>query len=302
MTTIPYLQAGDKIGILSTARKISIQELENAMNIFQSWGLEVVLGKTINASLNQFAGSDELKIQDFNDMLADDSIKAIICARGGYGTVRIIDSINVELFKSQAKWIVGFSDVTTLHAHIHQQSDLQSIHGIMPINFPIKDEENTATQTLKKLLFGETTKYQFPSHKLNKKGNCKGQLVGGNLSIIYSLLGSPSSYNTDGKILFLEDLDEYLYHIDRMMMNLKRNGLLNNLSGLLIGGMSDMNDNAIPFGKTALEIIHEHTKDMHYPISFNLPSGHIEDNFALKIGGEYHLEVGENESLLTLLS
>lgn len=301
MTTIPYLQAGDSIGILSTARKISSNELNAAIEIIKSWGLNVIIGKTIDAEENQFAGSDALKIEDFNQMIHNQSIKAIFCARGGYGTVRIIDEIDFDALEKNPKWIIGYSDVTTLHAHIHENTNLSSVHATMPINYPINGIDNKSTESLRELLFGKKNQYVFDTHPLNRNGICEGKLIGGNLSIIYSLLGSSSSYNTKGKILFLEDLDEYLYHIDRMLMNLKRNGLLSELVGIIIGGMSDMNDNTIPFGKNVLEIIKEHIKEYNYPIAFQLPAGHIEPNLALQIGGIYRLEIKNEQSLLRLI-
>ncbi len=283
---------------LSTARKINKEDLSYAIAYLEEWGYVPVLGQTIEAEQDQFAGSDQLRASDFQNFTNDDNIKAILCARGGYGTVRIIDKIDFTPLINKPKWIIGYSDVTVIHSHLHQLG-IATLHATMPINFPkSKDESQEAIATLRSHLKGEKLSYtNIEAHQLNRSGKATGQIVGGNLSIIYSLLGSPSSLDTDGKILFLEDLDEYLYHIDRMMMNIKRNGLLDQLAGLIIGGMSDMNDNAIPYGKSAVEIIAEHLAEYDYPVMFNFPAGHIERNLALPLGKQAEMVVGIENKL-----
>lgn len=276
-----YLQKGDKIGIVATARKISETELAPALKIIEEKGLIPVLGKNLLGACHQFSGTDAQRSADLQTMLDDESIKAILVARGGYGTVRIIDNIDFSNFKKHPKWIVGYSDITVLHSHIHNTLGIATLHATMPINFL---QDAFATETLFKALFGEKLFYEFHAHPLNRKGSVEGQLVGGNLSLLYALCGSVSDIKTAGKILFLEDLDEYLYHIDRMMMNLKRSGKLSQLKGLIVGGMSDMKDNTIPYGKTAEEIIAEHVADFNYPVCFGFPAGHIKNNYALKLG------------------
>ncbi len=293
MIVPPYLKKGDKIGLVCTARKISLTELDFALKVLHSWGLEVVLGKSIGQTQHQFAGSDAVRIADFQSMLDNPDIKAILCARGGYGTVRLIDHLDFSGLPKQAKWIIGYSDITVLCSHVHQNFDLCSLHATMPISFSGNTE--AALQSLQQALFGKNLSYTFAADIHNRQGRAKASVVGGNLSLLYSLLGSSSGIDTAGKMLFLEDLDEYLYHIDRMMMNLKRNGLLHNLAGLLVGGMTDMNDNTTPFGKTAIEIIQEHTQDFTYPVAFNFPAGHWADNRAIIIGAEASLVVGETE-------
>ena len=288
---IPALRPGDRIAILSTARKIEPAELNAAIHAFESWGLEVVLGKTIGASYNQFAGDDALRLQDLQQMLDDESIKAIVCARGGYGTTRIIDQVDFTHFKKHPKWLVGFSDVTTLHSHIHNLG-IETIHAIMPVLFA-KEGAAPSVESLRQLLFGEEITYTAAPHEFNRSGSGTGQLVGGNLSMLHNLTGTRSDIQTDGKNLFLEDLDEYLYHIDRMMVHLDRSGKLANLAGLIIGDMSDMHDNAIPFGKTAYEIILEHTGKYNYPVCYGFPVGHEPLNLALVCGREATLEVSE---------
>lgn len=299
MITPPYLKKGDRIALVSPARKISPAEAETAINIFRSWGLEVFLGEHLYASYNLFAGSDWQRLSDFQRMLDDDSIRAIICSRGGYGTVRIIDNLDFTRFLKSPKWIVGFSDVTVLHSHIHEHFGVETLHAEMPINFKEKCDRNPSVITLKKALFGKDIVYHLTGEKYNRKGACKGPLVGGNLSILYSLTNTDSDIKTNGKILFIEDLDEYHYHIDRMMMNLRRSGKLEGLEGLLVGAMTRMHDNDVPFNKTAYEIIAEAVEDYPYPVCYNFPAGHIEDNRALILGREVNLEV-DDEVMLVL--
>jgi muramoyltetrapeptide carboxypeptidase len=285
------LEAGDKIGVISTARKITIQELSPAIKTIESWGLKVVLGINLLKEEGQFSGTVEQRTADLQSMIDDNSIKAILCARGGYGTVQIIDAINFTNLKKNSKWIVGYSDVTVLHSHLNNLG-IASLHSSMPINF----ESNTkkSLSSLRKSLFGNLNSIECKAHSLNKFGKIEGDIVGGNLSILYSLLGSQSDINPTGKILFIEDLDEYLYHIDRMMMNLKRNRIFGKLKGLIVGGMSDMNDNSIPFGKTAEQIILQYTKDYDFPICFGFPAGHLSDNRCLMLGVNSVLEISKN--------
>jgi muramoyltetrapeptide carboxypeptidase len=297
MITPSYLKKGDKIAMVSPARKVSSSDVETSINIFKSWGLEVILGEHLYASYNQFAGSDEQRRSDFQQMLDDDSIRAIVCSRGGYGTVRIIDRLDFTRFHQSPKWIVGYSDVTVLHSHIHHHYGVETLHGIMPVKFKDKSDGDTSLDSLKKALFGKELAYRFPSENYFRKGSCKGLLVGGNLSILYSLNNTISDINTNGKILFLEDLDEYLYHIDRMMMNLRRSGKLESLAGLIVGGMTRMNDNEVPFNKTAIEIIAEAVEDYPYPVCCNFPAGHIDDNRALILGREVTMDIGEEVKL-----
>jgi len=291
MKTPAYLHKGDKIGIVATARKISKAEVLPAIELLKQWGLEVVQGKHLFNENNQFAGTDEERAHDLQTMLDDVTIKAIIIARGGYGTVRIIDKIDFNNFIKQPKWVIGYSDVTVLHSHIHTLG-VETVHATMPINF-FKSE--AATESLRKALFGEKLSYAVASSLLNRKGNTEGALVGGNLSLIYALTGSLSEVDTRGKILFLEDLDEYLYHMDRMMMALKRAGKLSHLAGLVIGGMTDMKDNTVPFGKTAEEIIMDAVKEYNYPVCFNFPAGHVDRNMAMFLGRNVSLNVKADE-------
>jgi muramoyltetrapeptide carboxypeptidase len=288
----PYLKKGDTIAIVATARKNIDDNLKPAISWLKNWGIEVVIGSTIGLDNNQLAGTDEQRAADFQKQLDNPNIKAIWCVRGGYGTVRIIDLLDFTKFKQSPKWIIGFSDVTVLHSHLNTMG-FQSIHGIMPVSSKASEE---AKETLRKALFGEHIEYTVPCENMNRLGTAKGELVGGNLSILYSLFGSPSAIDCSDKILFIEDLDEYLYHIDRMMMNLKRNGCLESLKGIIVGGMTKMNDNEVPWGKNALEIIDDVTKKYNIPIIYNFPAGHMADNRALIFGKQVSMEVNDLES------
>ena len=291
-----FLQKNDTVAIVSTARKISLEDIKPAINLLESWGLTVEIGKTIGLEDHQFAGSDEERANDFQKMLDDPKIKAIWCARGGYGTVKIIDKLDFNNFKKNPKWIIGYSDVTVLHSHLHNLG-FQTLHATMPLDILKNTVE--AKNTLKASLFGQAFSFKIATSKENKIGIAEGVLVGGNLSMFYSLLGSKTSINTDGKILFIEDLDEYLYHIDRMLMNLKRNGYFNNLKGLIVGGMTSMHDNAIPFGKNAKEIILDIVSEKNFPVVFDFPAGHLNDNRALVLGEKVSLEVDEKNTSLS---
>ena len=296
-TTIcpPYLKKGDKIAITCPAKKTA-GPMTDAVNLLQAWGLEVVLGETVNASYHQFAGDDEMRASDLQRFIDDDSVKAIIAARGGYGTVRMIDKVNFSRFIQQPKWIIGFSDITVLHAHLFANYNTQTIHGQMPVNIP--DASAGSLETLRRALFGEGLHYHFNSHALNRAGKCFGVLVGGNLSLLIAISGSVSDLDYTDKILFIEDVGEYLYAVDRMLRTLKRAGKLKNLAGLIIGGFTDIKDNDIPFGQTVPEIIMEIVEEYHYPVCFEFPAGHIPNNCSLILGRELHLIV-EKHALTT---
>lgn len=296
MKRVEYLQTGDKIAIAAPARRVAREELAAAVRLFESWGLKVVLPDHLLDAENQFAGSDNTRARLMQNLLDDPDIKAIVCARGGYGTVRIIDKLDFTQFQQRPKWIVGYSDVTVLHSHIHQNYGIETLHATMPINIPTDawKKDYPATDSLRKALFGEPLRYVCPTHRLNRKDSAEGVIVGGNLSMLYSLCGSASGLDTRGKILFIEDLDEYLYHIDRMMMNLKRNGMFEQLVGMVVGQLSDMHDNTIPFGKTAVEIVWDHVKEYQFPVCFDFPAGHNgTDNLALLLGRTVRMEIGE---------
>ncbi|WP_372474054.1 LD-carboxypeptidase [Capnocytophaga sp. ARDL2] len=290
-----FLKKGDKVAIVCTARSFSVEEAQAGIELFQSWGLEVVLGKTVGQNNYQLAGTDKERADDFQAMLNDPSIKAIWMARGGYGSVRIVDQIDFSVFAQSPKWIIGFSDITVWHSHLHTLG-FQTLHAIMPYSVPNATPE--AKETLRKALFGEKMQIEAPCHPLNIQGKVKGTLIGGNLSIIYSLLATPSEINYHDKILFVEDLCEALYHVDRMFYSLKRSGKLQQIKGLIVGGMTDMSYNEIPFNNTVEEIIYHHTKDIGIPLCFDFPAGHIPDNRALVFGKEVKLYVDKQNTLL----
>ena len=295
MITPPYLQKGDTIAIVATARKNIDDNLKPAIEWLKNWGLNVKIGSTIGLDQNQLAGTDEQRAADFQAQMDNPNIKAIWCVRGGYGTVRMIDLLDFSKFKQNPKWVIGFSDVTVLHNHLNTMG-FKSIHAIMPVSAKASEQ---AKETLRKALFGEKLDYEIDTHNLNRFGTASGEIVGGNLSILYSLLGSKSAINCDNKILFIEDLDEYLYHIDRMMMNLKRCGCLEKLKGIIVGGMVKMKDNDIPWGKNELEIIQDVTKNLNIPVIYNFPAGHIQDNRALILGAKITMESKQECSTVT---
>lgn len=302
----PCLKEGDLVAITATARKVSANEMAPAKALLQSWGLRVIVPDGLYAEQHQMAGSDAHRTTMIQQLLDNPEVKAIFCARGGYGTVRMVDTIHWERFLQHPKWIIGYSDVTVLHSTLRQMQ-VASIHGIMPINIPVDalQVDYPALASLHQLLFDGKVEYkQLGDRKLFRAGNAQGAIVGGNLSMLYSQLASPSDINTDNTILFIEDLDEYLYHIDRMMMALKRAGKLAHLQGLIVGAMSDMHDNTIPFGYTAEEIVWDAVKEYHYPVVMNCPFGHIgTENRALPLGSNASLTVnfsGEASILCSL--
>lgn len=294
-TQPPYLKKGDKIAITCPAKKLP-NPMTDAVALLQSWGLEVVLGDTVNASFHQFAGDDDFRAADMQRFIDDDSIKAIIAARGGYGTVRMIDKVDFSRFAKNPKWLIGFSDITLLHTHLFTNYGAQTIHGQMPVNIP--DASKHSIDTLRRALFGEELSYEFITHDTNKLGEAKGIIVGGNLSLLVASAGSVSDLNYMGKMLFIEDVGEYLYSVDRMMRMLDRAGKLKNLAGLVVGGFTDVKDNDIPFGQTVSQIVMDIVKGYNYPVCFDFPAGHIPDNNSLVLGREVGLQVDEKQAKL----
>ena len=274
MITPAFLKKGSKIALVAPARKISREEIASAVKWIEEKNFVPVYDERLFAEYHQFAGDDDFRASVLQDYLDRDDIDAIFCARGGYGTIRIIDKLDFSKFEKHPKWIVGYSDVTVLHAKI-QQLGYQSIHATMPINFP--NNTNETLESLYEALTGVETHGRASLRPSTP-------IVGGNLSVLYSMLGSDLFPETDGKVLFIEDLDEYLYHIDRMMMALKRAGKLTHLKGLIVGAFSDMHDNTIPFGMTAKEIIFEKVKEYGYPVVWDYPAGHIDDNRTIIFG------------------
>lgn len=291
----PFLKSGDRVIILASARKITKQELNDTISLLESKELKVCLGESINAEENQFAGSDELRARDLQKAIDDKQIKAIFFARGGYGSVRIIDMVDFSPLENNPKWLIGYSDVTAILNHVYFKHSVASLHAIMPVNIKKEIFDSSAIESMLNLLFGKEFSFTTSCNFAQKDCKFKGKIIGGNLSVLYSLLGSESFGETDDLILLIEDLDEYLYHIDRMMQALKRAGKLKNLKALLVGAMTQMHDNTIPFGKTAYRIIEEAVKQYDYPKIFGASIGHIEErNNAVIIGGEMEIKVKEN--------
>jgi muramoyltetrapeptide carboxypeptidase len=286
------LKKGDKISLISTARKIDVAKLAYTKDVLNKWGLTVIEGKNLRAESNQFCGTDMQRASDLQDAINDNSIKAIICFRGGYGTVRILESVDFSNLIKNPKWICGYSDVTALHNYLNSKCNIATMHSTMPVNFETNTKESL--ETFRKALFGEKYAIITENHSLNREGNASGKIIGGNLSMLYSLSGTKYDIDTRGKILFIEDLDEYLYHLDRMMWSLKLSSKLENLSGIIVGGMTEMNDNDILFGKQAVEIIKEAVEEYNYPICFSFPCGHIDDNRTLILNKEANLIVSDS--------
>jgi muramoyltetrapeptide carboxypeptidase len=296
LITPPSLQEDDRVAIVALASKLNPDDIQPAVQLMQDiWGLEVIVGESVSASYFGFAGTDEVRARDFQKMLDDTSIKAIFSARGGYGSSRIIDNIDFTVFKENPKWIVGFSDITAVHSHI-QSLGFQSLHAPMPKTF-MKDDYSLVT--LRTFLFGENKRYEVGGNELDRFGTAEGQIIGGNLCLLAHLVGSPSDISWDEKILFIEDVSEYLYNIDRMMIQLKRAGKLRSLKGLIAGSFTDSKENDEPFGKTAYEIIAGHIAEYNYPVCYGFPTGHATANWAIPCGRVANLDVASEKTVLT---
>jgi muramoyltetrapeptide carboxypeptidase len=294
----PLLEKGDTVKIISTARKIDREIVLESRKLLESKGLKVEFGKNLFSEYHQFAGTDRHRAEDLQEAVENPNVKAIFCARGGYGTIKLMNKVSLEPLKKQPKWLVGYSDVTVLHNCLNNLG-IASLHATMPVNY--SGNTSGALNSLFQALFSEQYQYEILPETKNRSGICEGELTGGNLSIIYSLLGTKFDISTENKILFIEDLDEYLYHVDRMMAALYYSGKLQNLKGLIVGGMTGMNDNEIPFGKTAEDIILEYVSEYDYPVVFNFPAGHVADNRALILGKKHLLKVSDNSVILQTL-
>ena len=303
MSTItpPYLQPGDVIGITCPAGYVSYERIAYAIEVLQSWGFGVKVGSTVGKGENYFAGSDAERLADLQDMLDDTNVKAILMGRGGYGTSRIIDQVDFTTFKQQPKWICGFSDIVVLHNQLQATMNIASLHAPMCGAFTPDSENEYYIQSLKTALTGGELSYSFPSSAYNRSGNAEAVLVGGNLAILAHLTGSESQLNTEGKILFIEDIGEHLYHVDRMLLTLKRSGQLGKIAGLLVGSFTDIEDTTRPFGMTLEEIIQSHVAGYSFPVAFNVPCGHDTENITLKLGVKHKLYVGNGNSMLATI-
>lgn len=298
MISPAILKFGDKIRIVSPAGKLKEERVLPAVNWLKKQGYQVEIGKHVFSNHFQFSGTDKQRSDDLQEALDDRDCKAIICARGGYGTVRIIDELDFSTFKKYPKWLVGYSDITVLHLAINNLG-FESIHGTMPPFFFSKNGEvNENLNSLIELILGKNIEYKLNSPSPQRKGLANGELIGGNLSIVTSLLGTKYEIETEGKILFIEDIDEYLYHIDRMMRQLKLAGKLEKLAGLVVGDFTDVKDNDDPFGETFEQIIWDAVKEYDFPVCFGLTAGHGDLNLALTFGKRWELNVAEEITIL----
>jgi len=299
ITIPPYLQKGDTIGIVAPAGFMPIEKIQTCIETLDAWGYNVQLGATTHSdSQNYFSGTDDERLNDLQQMLDDRKIKAILCARGGYGTSRIIDRINFKKFRKHPKWIIGFSDITVLHSHIFSNYKIASLHAPMAAAFNNGEFNSPFILSLKDALEGKPSHYECEPHAFNKAGETKGQLIGGNLSLIAHLIGTKSDIKTKNKILFLEDVGEYLYNVDRLMVQLNRSGKLDKLTGLIIGGFTDSKDTERPFGKSVYDIVYEHVNEFNFPVCFGFPVSHDKENYALKVGVKYQLQIQSDKVIL----
>src|SRR5205809_3019995 len=275
----PYLKQGDTIGMLCPSGYMPFEKAQKCIDTLKQWGFKVQVGKTLVNQFNYFSGTDEERLNELQQMLNDENIRAIFCARGGYGLSRIIDDINFEKFIQNPKWIIGYSDITLLHAHIYSNFNIASLHAPMAAAFNEMEESEEYIQSIHKNLTGIHRSYTIASNSLNRQGSCQGDLVGGNLVILAHIIGSRSDIYTKNKILFIEDIGEYKYNIDRMLMQLKRAGKLDALAGLIVGSFSEIKDTTIPFGQEIYEIIYDKVKEYNYPVCFDFPVGHVNENY-----------------------
>ena len=295
-----YLKAGDTVAIVAPSGILKSREgeVQQAMDLLKNWGLNVIVGKHVFSKSNHFAGTDQQRCEDFQQALDDPKISAIWCARGGYGTVRILDKLDYTKFKNKPKWLIGYSDITALHNQVHNHG-IQSIHALMCVSLT-KDinEIKDTVDSFKEALFGDPRNYILEGSNYNKVGTASGQLVGGNLTILHTMLGSETSIDTYGKILFIEEIGEYKYHIDRMLQSLKRAGYFENLKGLVVGDMSKLRKNTTLWGTSVEQLILDALAEYNFPIAFNMPAGHEKDNRALVLGKTVALKVEKSKSQL----
>ena len=296
-----YLQPGDTIAITCPSGYVAKERIVHAVKTLQEWGYNVVTGKTIGTEHYYFSDKDEQRLEDLQRFLDDENVKAILMGRGGYGLSRIIDDVNFSAFVKQPKWIAGFSDITVLHNHIHANYGIATLHSPMCAAFKEDNLDEPFLLSLKTAMEGNTAiDYPILPNPYNRSGTATGTLTGGNLAMLAHLTGSVSQVNNVGKLLFIEDIGEYLYNIDRMLYNLKRSGAFDGIAGLICGGFTDLQDTERPFGQSIFEIISEKVKDYNFPVCFDFPSGHQDINFTLRLGQQHTLTVTEDSAALTL--
>jgi muramoyltetrapeptide carboxypeptidase len=296
----PYLKAGDTIAIVAPSGILNNRkdEIQRAIALLKSWGLHAIVGKHVFSKDNHFAGTDDERCEDFQNAIDNPKVKAIWCARGGYGTVRILDKLDYTKLKEQPKWLIGYSDITALHNQFHNLG-LESIHALMCVSLT---EDNTNLEqtiaTFKAAIFGNSLSYTLTGNKYNRIGTSTGQLVGGNLTVLHTMLGSNTSIDTSGKILFFEEIGEYEYHIDRMLQSLKRAGYFNNCKGVIVGDITKVRKNTTPWGKPVEQLILDALSEYNFPIAFNMPAGHEDDNRAMIFGRKIELRVEKDKSII----
>jgi muramoyltetrapeptide carboxypeptidase len=295
----PYLKTGDTIGIVCPAGFMAADRILSCVNTLKSWGFNVKIGKTVGGvSSNYFSGPDEERLDDLQEMFDDDNISAVLFARGGYGLSRIIDQISFKRFRKSPKWILGYSDISLLHAHIFTNYEVATGHTPMAGAFQDAAPDDYYIQTIQDLLTGKKLEYSCDPHPFNRKGEVEGLLMGGNLTLLAHAVGSPSDFKTKGLILFTEDIGEYLYNIDRMLHQLKRAGKFNKPAALIVGSFTDSKDTERPFGQEPYEIIRNILSDTDFPVCYGFPVGHVKENVALKCGVEYRLKIGKEKVVL----
>lgn len=294
----PYLKAGDTVAIVAPSGilKNREREVQQAVDLLKSWELNAVVGKHVFSKANHFAGTEDERCADMQNAMDDPTISAIWCARGGYGTVRILDRLDYTKLKKNPKWIIGYSDITALHNQLHNEG-FQSLHALMCVSLT-KDltEIESSIETFKAALFGNPKDYSLNGSSYNKEGDTSGELVGGNLTMLHTMLGSKESIDTSGKILFIEEIGEYKYHIDRMLQSMKRAGYFDNLNGLVVGDMSKLRKNTTLWGTSIEQLILDALEEYNFPIAFNMPAGHEKDNRALVLGNTVELRVSKAKS------
>jgi muramoyltetrapeptide carboxypeptidase len=291
----PYLSAGDTIGIVCPAGFMAAERIVPCVNTLKSWGFRVKIGKTVGGvSSNYFSGTDTERLEDLQEMLDDEEVSAILFGRGGYGLSRIIDDISFKKFRKSPKWILGYSDISLLHAHIYSNYEIATAHAPMAGAFQDTGPEDPYLQTIRELLTGEKLSYTCDPHPFNRKGEAEGVLMGGNLTLLAHAVGGASDFKTKGLILFMEDIGEYLYNVDRMLHQLKSAGKFNKPAGVIIGRFTDLKDTERPFGKDAYEIIRDIFEEFEFPVCYRFPVGHVKENVALKCGASYILKVGKD--------
>nr|WP_136482500.1 LD-carboxypeptidase [Algibacter onchidii] len=295
-----YLKAGDTVAIIAPSGILRhrTREIEQAKTLLKSWGLHPILGKHVFSQNNHFAGTDDDRCEDFQKALDNPKVKAIWCARGGYGSVRILDHIDWTTFKENPKWVIGYSDITAIHNQIHNEG-IESLHALMCVSLTQDlSEIESSLSSFKNTIFGKPLSYTLSGSTYNRTGIASGQLVGGNLTMLHTMLGSDSSINTNGKILFIEEIGEYKYHIDRMLQSLKRAGYFKDCQGVIVGDMSKLRKNTTLWGSSIEQLILDALSEYNFPIAFNMPAGHEKENNALILGRTIDLEVGKKETII----